>query len=117
MSRKPANIKVIEAKSMNLLPARTGTCVQCASVHPPHLAHNAESLFYQTRFQMAHGRWPTWADACAHLEPQQRDEWREAMIGLGYTFTEIENPIAEPFEISGAAASVNSSAKIDKPGK
>ena len=93
-------MNVIEMKPMRLLPAKPGTCIQCASNHEPGLPHNAESLYYQMRFQMEHGRSATWADACAHLSDTIREEWKAAMKSLGREFTVTASPIAEPFGIA-----------------
>lgn len=46
-----------------LLPAKPGTCPQCAAFHPPDFPHNQTSLHWQYWFYNEHGRWPTWTDA------------------------------------------------------
>lgn len=72
---------VVEEKpsGMMLMPAREGTCPECAVTHNPELPHNADSLFYQMQFHAAHGRWPTWSDALAHCSPQMRAAWEREL--------------------------------------
>ena len=90
-----------------LMPAKPGCCAICATDHKPHLAHNLASLFYGMRFKGLHGRDPTWADACAHLTASQRHDWRTALGLTGHKWIEPEDgePIAEPYEVSGAEIS------------
>lgn len=59
--------------------AKPGTCKACALDHDPAWPHNQQSLFYQMRFHGAHGRWPTWADAVAHCEPDLHKEWKDEL--------------------------------------
>lgn len=86
--------------TMMLLPAKAGTCAVCATDHEPHLAHNCASLFYGMRFKMTHGRDPTWADAVAHLTPEQAKEWKRAMKAAKVKWTDTPTPISEPYEVS-----------------
>jgi hypothetical protein len=53
-----------------LLPAPPGTCERCAVAHNPLLFHDQRSLHWQYDFYGRIGRWPTWADAAAHCEPE-----------------------------------------------
>ena len=50
---------------MVLLPAKPGTCPECATTHETWEPHNLD-LFYQYHFWGEHGRFPTWKDAMAH---------------------------------------------------
>ena len=68
---------------MTLLPAKPGTCSECAVDHPAHYPHNRDSLYYQYRFYDQHGRWPTWADAMAHCDEQMKAFWREQLTARG----------------------------------
>lgn len=52
---------------MQLLPPGPGKCRFCAVDHESNAPHNAQSMYYQMRFKMEHGRDGTWADAIAHL--------------------------------------------------
>lgn len=61
---------------LSLLPPKPGVCQICATSHLADSPHNQQSLFYQYRFFYAHGRWPTWADAIAHCDPNMRGNWR-----------------------------------------
>jgi hypothetical protein len=79
-----------------LLKPSPDKCPICAVKHEPHLPHNAQSLYYQYRFYGVRGRWPTWADACAHCTPEMIEFWKEK---LALNWTEPENgekPIADP---------------------
>ena len=81
---------------MMLLPPAEGKCPVCAVEHAPELPHNAQSLYYQYRFYGVRGRWPTWADAVAHCEPELREAWKQELISRG-AWTEPEgDPIADP---------------------
>jgi hypothetical protein len=80
-----------------LLPPAPGKCQVCAVDHKPDEAHDATSLFYQTRFNMRYKRQGTWADAIAHLAPDRRAMW-EAEIRRATEFTRPPagvEPIAE----------------------
>jgi hypothetical protein len=82
---------------MLLLPPKEGTCPICAVAHAPELPHNAQSLYYQYRFYGVRGRWPTWADACAHCTPEMRASWRARLEEMGrWTEPEEGEPIADP---------------------
>lgn len=61
--------------SMTLLPPRPGVCQTCATDHPVQYPHNAQSLFYQTKFQMENGRSPTWHDAMSHCDKATKRFW------------------------------------------
>lgn len=65
--------------TMTLLPPAADKCQLCAVDHEPHHAHDAQSLFYQMRFVMVHGRDGTWADAIAHCSPGMRELWERAL--------------------------------------
>lgn len=71
------------AGSMFLLPAKAGTCEMCATTHDPEQPHNAQSLFYGMRFQLEHGRGPTWVDAMAHCDDHVRKIWTDALTNAG----------------------------------
>lgn len=66
-------------QGLMLLPPAPGKCQFCAVKHEPHEAHNAQSLYYGTRFLMQHGREATWADAVAHCEPEIRAQWERLL--------------------------------------
>lgn len=78
-----AGPQFVQAAPMTLLPPAPGKCPLCAVEHPPWQAHNAQSLFYQMRFQMAHGRAPRWSDAIMHCAPEVRQQWAAALGDLG----------------------------------
>ena len=89
----------VEARSFKMMPAKPGTCAFCATKHDENLPHNLQSLFYGTRFKLKYGRDPTWADACAHLTDDQREQWKAAMRKIGVEWTEPQEsePISEPY--------------------
>ena len=66
-----------------LMPAREGTCETCATKHEAELPHNAQSLFYQMRFNAENGRYPDWRDAMAHCDAEMRATWTEHLEALG----------------------------------
>lgn len=79
------NRKVIEVKEcdMILLPPRPDVCQECATQHDPSLPHNAQSLYYQTKFHMQNGRAATWADAMAHCTNDVKERWTKALLEHG----------------------------------
>lgn len=88
---------------MMLLPPPKDACPVCATKHEPNAAHNAVSMYYLYRFYGIHGRWPTWADAVAHLPADSQQHWKQAVVNAGHKWTEPPEgtePIAEPLEES-----------------
>lgn len=82
---------------MLLLPPAPGNCPVCAHPHEPGQPHNAQSLYYQYRFYGLRGRWPTWADAVAHVAPGVRMFWEEELQRRGaWTEPADGDPIADP---------------------
>lgn len=84
-----------------LLPPPEGHCRICAVKHEPHVPHNAQSLFYQMRFQLRYGRPGTWADATAHCDPEIVEFWREQLAEHGGVWSEPPDgvaTIAEPID-------------------
>lgn len=87
-----------------LLPPKAGHCLMCAADHEPHLAHDAQSMFYQVRFKDKYGRFPTWADAVAHLPQKNQKQWlietRKVYVKHDLEFHELPEgvePIAEGY--------------------
>jgi hypothetical protein len=77
---------LIEGKHLSgwkMLPARAGTCQDCAVEHRPEQPHNAQSLFYQYRFYNDHGRWPNWMDAMSHCSEETKLHWVSEIKKLG----------------------------------
>ena len=72
-----------ETSEFFLLPPAPHLCQTCGVKHEPHLPHNAQSLFYQTKFNMENGRAATWTDAMAHCTPDMQAAWREELIREG----------------------------------
>jgi hypothetical protein len=69
--------------TMTLLPPRPEVCQTCACKHEDVEPHNAQSLYYQTKFNMENGRSATWLDAMAHCSDGMKSLWRDALINLG----------------------------------
>lgn len=73
----------VEMGKMTLLPPVKNVCQECAVDHAPGLPHNKNSLYYQMKFQMDHGRNPTWQDAMAHCRDLVKEIWIEELKKLG----------------------------------
>lgn len=73
----------MSGEGMWLLPPAKDRCQTCGTKHEPHLPHNAQSLYYQTAFNMEHGRAPNWLDAMAHCDEAMRALWTNALIEKG----------------------------------
>lgn len=80
---KKGNLVEEKPSGMMMLPAKDGTCEECASVHEPEQAHNAQSLFYQYFFYNKHRRWPNWKDAIAHCSEDVKAIWIKELGKLG----------------------------------
>ena len=65
-----------------LLPPDPGVCAQCATAHAADEPHNYQSLYYQMRFRIRNGRWPTWEDAMAHCDEDVKEIWRDTLTKL-----------------------------------
>ena len=71
-------MNLIKGKSLEpflLMPAKEGTCPECATAHEPEQPHNQQSLFYQYKFYNDNGRWPTWNDALEHCSRDIKELW------------------------------------------
>lgn len=68
---------------MFLLPPAADRCQTCASKHEAQEPHNAQSLYYQTAFNMEHGRAATWLDAMEHCAEPMREAWTKALEERG----------------------------------
>lgn len=93
MSDDEPEVKVLSfAEHGHLLPPPEGVCPQCAVDHAAGEPHNAVSLHYQYWFLRQRGRWPNWADAMAHCEPEVQEAWRHhlRLAGVGESQLELE---------------------------
>lgn len=68
---------------MFLLPPAAHLCQECATDHPPTMPHNGQSLYWGVKFNMVHGRAPTWADAMAHCDDQTKAVWTAELTARG----------------------------------
>lgn len=73
-----------------LTPPMRGMCPECATAHKADEPHNRDSLYYQTRFYHAHGRFPTWGDAMAHCNENAKQKCRAALLARGVRPDELE---------------------------
>lgn len=76
--------------SFDMLPAKEGTCEECAVDHPKEYPHNQQSLFYQYHFYNDTGRWPTWGDAMAHCSAEMQTSWKKSLIAHGVDVSQFE---------------------------
>jgi hypothetical protein len=72
-----------EINTFTLLSPAPGSCPECAVAHEPHEPHDRESLFYQIKFKMEHGRDPTWTDAISHCPKELKDAWTRELQKKG----------------------------------
>lgn len=72
-----------QAGRMFLLPPPADKCQTCAVDHHPAMPHNAHSLYYQTAFNMEHGRAATWIDAMEHCSDDMRETWTRELEARG----------------------------------
>lgn len=87
----------VDSRPFKLMPPPADRCAVCATHHDANAAHNQMSLYYQYRFYGAHGRWPTWADAVAHLPQRIQDRWRECLMRTNmWSEPSDGQPIADP---------------------
>ena len=70
-------------RKFTLLPPSPGLCPECAVKHEPHEPHDQMSLFYQTKFNMMHGRAPTWKDAISHCSDEMKAAWTKELKKRG----------------------------------
>ena len=70
------NVKKMETAKMMLLPPAPNLCQECAVDHPPEVPHDQQSFYYQTKFNMLHGRTATWDDAMKHCTDEIKKMWK-----------------------------------------
>lgn len=80
---KSIEVKEIPMSEMMLLPPRSDVCQECARSHDPSLPHDKQSLYYQVKFRLEHGRGATWADTMAHCTDEMKAIWTEELKKLG----------------------------------
>lgn len=95
--------------SLTMLPAKPGTCPLCAVDHKPDEPHNAQSLFYQMRFNIVHGRSATWADAISHCSDRVKQLWTDNLKNLDAWSEPDGEPIAEREEPKNVMNGIDSS--------
>jgi protein-disulfide isomerase len=70
-------------EGMRLLPAKKGTCPECAVAHDPTQPHNQQSIYYQYHFYADHQRFPNWGDAMAHCSKEVQEVWKQELLKAG----------------------------------
>lgn len=80
---KDIEIQEVPASDFMLLPPIPDVCQECAREHDPKLPHDKQSLYYQMKFQLEHGRGATWADAMAHCSDEIKALWTAELKKLG----------------------------------
>lgn len=73
----------VESTPWRLLPPSPEKCQECAVQHDPKQPHNAQSMFYQVKFNMQHHRAPTWLDAMAHCDAETQAHWKRELAARG----------------------------------
>lgn len=74
---------IVMTKGLQVLPPPPDCCQICAVKHDPMEAHNAQSIYYQFRFNAEYGRSPTWNDAIAHCPQGIKNAWLDLLNALG----------------------------------
>jgi hypothetical protein len=62
-----------------LMPPPADCCQECAVKHDPTWPHNAQSFYYQFKFNALHGRSANWKDAMEHCTPEMKAFWTEEL--------------------------------------
>jgi len=83
MANEISNDQDFSKPGLHLLPAKPGTCLECAVEHDLAHPHNQQSLYYQYHFYADNGRWPTWGDAMAHCTDEMKAFWVEELAKHG----------------------------------
>lgn len=81
---KKIEVEEVLASEMILLPPRSDVCQECARDHDPRLPHDKQSLYYQVKFKMEHGRGATWTDAMAHCSDEIKTAWTDGLKKFGF---------------------------------
>ena len=90
-------VREMSIGDMMLLPPRPGTCPECAVNHDPGAPHNRDSLTYQYKFYDQHGRFPSWADAMEHCDPEVKEAWTQALEAKGVKVQ--QNPEVDTLDV------------------
>ena len=76
-------MEIKQGKFFTLLPPAPNLCPECATKHDQDQPHNAQSFYYQFKFNQEHGRSPTWNDAMAHCSKKVKNYWKSHLEKLG----------------------------------
>ena len=79
----PKHEDIPEVKPFMLLPPRPDVCQECAGDHDPRLHHDKQSLYYQVKFKIEHGRGATWTDAMSHCTNEKKAAWTDGLKKFG----------------------------------
>lgn len=100
-----------------VIPApREGACRVCGEIHGRGEAHNRDSLLYQHKFRMNHGRYPTWEDAMGHCGKAARDRMIKRLERHGIHLAEDQKPKGwETGRANGAGRNSRETRKDGRP--
>lgn len=74
----------VPMSAWRILPPAKDKCQECAVAHPPEMPHDATSLYWMTKWKIAHdGEEGTWADAMEHCSLEMRGHWISELKKLG----------------------------------
>lgn len=90
-------IRYMPRSSMKLLPPHPSLCQECGRNHNPEEPHDKQTLYYQTKFHMEHGRYPTWADAMSHCSEAVKTAWRDSINRVKESTEKLTGPKPEGF--------------------
>ncbi len=76
-------IKEFTKENWTLMPCHPDVCQECATAHSEEEPHNAQSLHYQYKFRLEHGRFPTWDDAISHCSNELKSLWIKELKKMG----------------------------------
>ena len=96
MANEISNDQDLSKPGFHLMPAKPGTCPECAVAHDPTYPHNQQSLYYQYHFYADRNRWPTWEDAMAHCTEEMKKFWIEELAKNGVSVQRRENGNDKP---------------------
>lgn len=78
MDEEP-RVKHIPKSAWMVMPPAPDRCQVCAGDHTPEEPHNPQSLYWQTKAEIAGEPAPTWEIALAHVKEPLRSHWVEEL--------------------------------------
>jgi hypothetical protein len=77
------NVTHIPVSAWTLLPPAADACQECGAHHEPDDPHNPQSLYWQTKRNIAGEPMPTWEEALEHCPPEVYAAWYSALRERG----------------------------------